>query len=94
MCSSGEVDFLTAVHHSALCQQQMCRILEITAGPVLDALRARCWEAEVQVQQLREAVAECERAEAEMRAVGVLLPLHHQEAMHPVLFGQGRYCNP
>ena len=76
--SSGAVDFLTAVHHSALCQQQMCRLLEVAAGPVLDALRARCWEAEVQVRQLSEAVKECEQAEAERRAAGMLLPLHHQ----------------
>ena len=76
MRSHGEVDFLTAVHHGALCQQQMCRILEITAGPVLDALTARCWEAEVQAQQLREVVASREQAEAKMQAIGVLLPLH------------------
>ena len=75
------MNFLTAVHHSALCQQQMCRILEITAGPVLDALTARCWEAEVQVQQLREAAAQCEQAEAERQAAGMLLPLHQQYAM-------------
>ena len=85
MCSHGEVDFLTAVHHSALCQQQMCRILEITAGPVLDALTARCWEAEVQVQQLRDTVAQCEQAEAERRAAGMLLPFHRQHAMQQSL---------
>ena len=79
MRSSGAVDFLTAVHHSALCQQQMCRLLELTAGPVLDALRARCWAAEVQAQQLTEAVAQCEQAEAARRTAGMLLHLH----LHP-----------
>ncbi len=73
--SSGAVDFLTAVHHSALCQQQMCKILETTAGPVLDALRAKCWEAEVQVQQLRDAISAREQAEAERQAAGELMHL-------------------
>ena len=73
--SSGAVDFLTAVHHSALCQQQMCKILETTAGPVLDALGARCWEAEVQVQQLRDAIRAREHAEAERQAAGELMHL-------------------
>ena len=57
-CSSGAVDFLTAVHHSALCQQHLCKLLETMAGPVLDALRAKCWEADVQAQQLRNVIAE------------------------------------
>lgn len=74
-CSSGAVDFLTAVHHSALCQQHMCKILETTAGPVLQALKAKCWEADVQEQQLREALHDFEQAESNRRAAGMLRPL-------------------
>ena len=73
--SSGAVDFLTAVHHSALCQQHMCKILETTAGPVLQALKAKCWEADVQEQQLREALHDFEQAESNRRAAGMLRPL-------------------
>lgn len=92
--SSGAVDFLTAVHHSALCQQQMCRLLELTGGPVLDALRARCWQAEVQAQQLTEAIVQCEQAEAERRIAGVLLHLHQghgSQSSASYFFGYARH---
>ncbi len=69
-CSSGAVDFLTAVHHSALCQQHLCKLLETTAGPVLDALRAKCWEADVQAQQLRDVIAD-QQAMPSRQAAGV-----------------------
>ena len=77
-CSSGAVPVLTAVHHSALCQQHMCKLLETTAGPVLDALQARCWEAEIQAQQLRAALKEQESSEAERKAAGALTILYEQ----------------
>ena len=69
-CSSGAVDFLTVVHHSALCQQHLCKLLETTAGPVLDALRAKCWEADVQAQQLRDVIAD-QQAMSSRPAAGV-----------------------
>ena len=69
-CSSGAVDFLTAVHHSALCQQHLCKLLETTAGPLLDALRAKCWEADIQAQQLREVIAD-QQAMPSRQAAGV-----------------------
>ena len=69
-CSSGAVDFLTAVHHSGLCQQHLCKLLETTAGPVLDALRAKCWEADVQAQQLRDVIAD-QQAMPSRQAAGV-----------------------
>ena len=77
-CSSGAVPVLTAVHHSSLCQQHICKLLETTAGPVLDALQARCWEAEVQAQQLRTALKEHESSEAERKAAGALTVLYEQ----------------
>ena len=49
-CSEGDINPLVALQHGAAYQQNLCRLMELVVGPMVQTMQARCAQNNLQPQ--------------------------------------------